>query len=221
MMKSISVIFTLSVAILLIVKGEVYSGLVLILIIFAIIIKLAASSVFGDFSKTAVEIKAIVKKQKKVDIDYLSYPDQLAMKKKYKQQAIRDRAKERDSRKNKTKRMRKTRLPFGSNNPSVAHPWDAESIFSVSIISDSDSNDDYLIHEPSCNNSMPSEGIVVNPSTGLVMLCGIGGIDTGGHVWGESNSVENSINGCCTSIDDSFSSFDDTYNCIVSSMDEW
>ncbi len=219
-MKSLSVIFILSVALMLIAKGEVYFGFVTLLIIFFTVMKLAASSVYGDFSKTPEEIIAAVKKHKKIDIDYLSYPEQLALKELQRQQGIRDRARESVKKKAKAKRIRRVYLPVENKSASVDDSW-GDSILPIFIESDSNNDEDYFSFLIETNSS-PFEEIYVNPSTSLVMLGGIGGVDAGGHCWGQSDSFDNSINDCFSSLDDSCNFFDDASDSFAScGMEEW
>jgi hypothetical protein len=210
-MKSLSVIFILFIALMLITKGEVYFGFVVLLFTFFTAIKSAASSPYGDFSKTAEEINAIVQSRKKgdVDIDYLSYPEQLAMKEQQRQQGIRDRARERAKRKSEAKRVRRVYYT-DSNTDDLC---DDNLIFSVSPEGAFSNNDDYFV-DSTITNDAAIEETYINPSTGMIMICGIGGIDAGGHFWGESDSFDNSITDC-------FSSLDDANDCFTNTMDEW
>ncbi|MCP4987422.1 MAG: hypothetical protein GY928_15605 [Colwellia sp.] len=214
MMKSLSVIFILSVALMLIAKGEVYFGFVTLLIIFFTVMKLAASSVYGDFSKTPEEIIAAVKKHKKIDIDYLSYPEQLAMKEQQRQQRVRDRARECAKRKAKAKRLRRVYLPVESSCTSGDSPWD-DSVVPTFIEGNSDTDDDYQILQNDINSPSVEE-IYVNPSTGLIMVGGMAGVDSSGHCWGQSDWDDNLSSDCFSSLDDSFNSFDDSNDSFVS-----
>jgi len=222
-MKSLSVIFILSVALILIAKGQVYFGFVVLLFTFFSVIKLAASSPYGDFSKTAEEIKAIIQSRKKVDvdIDYLSYPEQVAMKEQQRQQGLRDRARERAKRKSEAKRVRRVYLPVENNIVSVDDSWD-DSVLPSFSEGNLDNEYEPFIQPLISNNSTFFEEVVVNCSTGLVMVGGIGGIDSGGHCWGQSDSFDNSINDCFSSLDDSCNFFDDASDSFAScGMDEW
>jgi len=182
-MKSLSVIFILSVALIFIAKGEVYFGFIVLLFTFFTVIKLAASSVYGDFNLTATEIRAIVQSRKKVDIDYLSYPEQLAMKEQQRQQGIRDRARERAKRKAEAKRVRRVHLPVGNNIVSVDDSWDDNTLFSTSI-SRGLYDDDYFFNNGVISDSDIFDGVRINPNSGLVLL-GNSLIDVGGNCIGQ------------------------------------
>jgi len=219
-MKSFSVIIILSTALLLISKGQVYLGFVLMLFTFFTVIKFAASSVYGDFSKTAEEIKAIVKSRKKVDINYLSYPEQIALKEEYRQQGIKDRERMRANRKLKSKRTR--RIHHSTSNLDVlfdGNDWDDNLIVSTSTDDVFANDDNYYIDNTICNTDAIEE-TYVNPTTGMIMIGGIGGIDAGGHFWCESDSFDDSFSDSFSSIDDSFS-LDDSSDCFSTGMDDW
>jgi len=219
-MKSLSVIFILSVALIFIAKGEVYFGFIVLLFTFFTVIKLAASSVYGDFNLTATEIRAIVQSRKKVDIDYLSYPEQLAMKEQQRQQGIRDRARERAKRKAEAKRVRRVHLPVGNNIVSVDDSWDDNTLFSTSI-SRGLYDDDYFFNNGVISDSDIFDGVRINPNSGLVLL-GNSLIDVGGNCIGQSNWDNNPHDDCFSSLDDiCSSSFDEINDCFTNCMDEW
>ncbi|WP_019030064.1 hypothetical protein [Colwellia piezophila] len=221
-MKSLSVIFILSVALILIAKGQVYFGFVVLLFTFFTVIKLAASSPYGDFSKTAEEIKAIIQSRKKVDvdIDYLSYPEQVAMKEQQRQQGFRVRARERAKRKAEAKCVRRVYLPVENNIVSVDDSWDDNTLFSTSISRGLYDDDDFF------NNGVISDsdifdGIKINPNSGLVLL-GNSLIDVGGNCIGQSDWDNNPHDDGFSSLDDiCSSSFEDINDCLINSMDEW
>ncbi len=221
-MKSISVIFILSVALMLIAKGEVYFGFVVLLFTFFTFIKLAASSPYGDFSKTAEEIKAIIQSRKKVDIDidYLSYPEQVAMKEQQRQQGIRVRARERAKRKAEAKCVRRVYLPVENKATSFDDSWDDNAVSLTSINSDI-YDDDYFFNNGVISDSDIFDGIRINPNSGLVLL-GNSLIDVGGNCIGQSDWDNNPHDDCFSSLDDiCSSSFDDINDCLTNSMDEW
>lgn len=57
-------------------------------------------------------------------------------------------------------------------------------------------------------NLFSTQSVDINPATGLLMTNGVGGVDTSGHVWGESAD-----NSCDTSwLDDSWNSSDTSTN---------
>ncbi|MGK0270786.1 MAG: hypothetical protein ACI88H_001436 [Cocleimonas sp.] len=220
-MKSLSVIFILSIALMLIAKGEVYFGFIVLLFTFFTAIKSAASSSYGDFSKTAEEINAIVQSRKKgdVDIDYLSYPEQLAMKEKQGQQRIRDRVRVRAKRKAKANRIRRVYLSVENNRIPGSDSLDDDTLMPTFISSDLYSEDDFFNNDVIIDSEI-FDWIRVNPSTGLPLL-GNSGIDVAGHCIGQSYLDDNLSNDCFSLLNDSFSSCDDTNDYFTNSMDEW
>jgi hypothetical protein len=220
-MKLFSVILIFCVtAWLLILNNEIYLGFMLMVFTYFTLLIQAASSVRGDFSKTALEIEQFVKSQKKVAFDYLSYPEQLKEIEKRKAQGIRDR--KRKIAANKASRAKRTRRIYrrsdNTNTKASFVPWDDDLTPPHAINGLFDDGDDYFI-DSSISDNDAFEEIYVNPSTGLIMIGGMGGIDAGGHCWGQSDSFNDSFS--CSSFDDSSSSFDDSSNCFSSSLDEW
>jgi len=225
-MKLVSMIFVVVVACVLIANGEIYLGFMLIVFTYLTIIKLAASSVYGDFNKTAMEIKRYTRSQINIDFDYLPYHQQLAVIEERKNQGIKERKRKRAINKARAERRKHLNHP-ASINAAILHDvnWD-DDLTSASSTNDLfESDDDFFIN----NTISDSDGFempIFNPSTGLPMLSsgcsGMGGgVDVGGNMWGETDSFDNSINDCFSSFDDSFGSFDDTSDSFASSgMDE-
>jgi len=221
-MRSLSVIFILCLSFILISINEVYLGFVLLLFTFITVIKYAASSPYGDMSKTQEDIKdAIIqaRKEVKVDINYLSYPEQIAMKEKYRQQGIKDRARERAQRKSKAKRFKRFYHPINTCSSSCSSGND-DFILTCPQKDMFEHDDGYFIHK-TLNENDAIEETYVNPTTGMIMIGGIGGIDAGGNLWGQSDLFDDSFSDSFSSIDDSFSSFDDSNDCFSSGMDDW
>jgi hypothetical protein len=222
-MRSLSVIFILCLSFILISINEVYFGFVLLLLTFITVIKYAASSPYGDMSKTQEEIKGAIiqaRKEVEVDINYLSYPEQIAMKEKYRQQGIKDRARERAQRKSKAKRFRRFYHPINTCSSSCSSGND-DFILTSPQNDMFEHDDDYFIHKTVSENDVIEE-TYVNPTTGMIMIGGIGGIDAGGHVWGESDSFNDSFSDSTSSFDDTtFSSFDDSYDTFTTDEGEW
>ncbi len=186
--------------------------------------KLAASSVHGDFSKTALEIEQFVKSQKKVAFDYLSYPEQLKEIEKRKAQEIKDRKRKRAANKARAKRAYNSSASFV--------PWDDDLTSPHAINGLLDDDDDCFI-DTTIDDNDSFEMPMINVSTGLPLLSngcgGVAGFDVGCHFYGEIPAFDDSINDSfSTFIDDSFSSFDSSSSFDDSSsdlnscgMDEW
>ncbi len=202
----------------------------LFIFIYLTVIKYIASSPYGNFSKTTFEIEALIKSQKKVDFDYLSYPEQLIEIEKRKAQGVRDRKKKSAENKAKAKRVRHKYLQ-AHNTTSSFNAWDDLTLaHSASNLFNDD--DDYFI-DTTIGDSDSLEMPKTNPTTGFVMLSNTSsaGLDAGGCFFGEIPSLDDSINGSFSSIDDSFSSFDDAFSDSSSyddlsditscGMDEW
>jgi hypothetical protein len=202
-MRSLGVILVLIFSFTLIVNKEVYIGFMLLLFTFITVIKYAASSVYGDFSRTAEEIKSYVKLQeKKPSFDYLSYPEQKVVIEERRKQDVIDRKRKSAENKAQAKRTKRIYRRTASTNPSL-DVWD-----------------DYLIQEQTCNNSMPFEETYINPSTGMIMIGGIGGIDAGGNFWGQSDYFDDSFSDSFSSIDDTSSSLNDSSDFFSTGMDD-
>jgi hypothetical protein len=177
--------------------------------------KFAVSSVYGDFSKTAIEIKALVRSQRKVDFHYLSYPEQLTEMEKRRKQGIADR--KRKSAENKVNRTKRVYRRRGSSNTSF-EVLDDDLISTNSTSRLFDNDDDFFI-DSTINKHDAFEETYINPSTGMIMIGGMGGVDAGGHFWGENDSFDTFIND--SSLDDTFSSFDESNDCFSCNMDEY
>jgi hypothetical protein len=178
--------------------------------------------VYGDFSKTRYEIELYLKSQEKPSVDYLSYPEQKIMNEKIKQQEVRNRKKK--SAKNKAKAKRKVRRYKLINTRGTLfddNAFDEDVIMYSSAQIEFDNDDNYFIDETLNNSSVIVDETYVNPSTGMIMIGGIGGIDSGGHTWGEPDSFNDSFSDSFSSIDDSFSLLDDSSDCFSTDMDDW
>jgi len=231
-MKLFSVILIFCVtACLLILNSEIYLGFMLMAFTYLTLIIQAASSVRGDFSKTAIEIKQHIKSQAKVDFDYLTYHEQLAVIEERRKQGVADRKRKSAAKNIKAKRARRLYRRSDNTNSSF-DTWD-DDFTTPHAINGVFDDDDYFI-DTTIDDSSSFEMPIINVSTGLpiAMLSngcsGMAGVDVGGHMWGESDSFDNSINDSFSSFDDSFSSFDDSSCSFDDSsdiascgMDEW
>lgn len=203
-MKSLGVVLLFVAGLFFFTQGEIYFGCVSLSMGLLSLFTVALSSPYGDFSKTAKEIKEGVAHQRKIDSSYLSYPEQRALKEKQERQRIvsgKFNAMQRQ-------RVNAQRVALGSTcvGSSLDDIHETTDVFvsdsSMPIFSD--------------NCQMPIEEIYVNPTTGQPIICGMGGmggIDAGGHVWGEPDSFSSS--------NDTFSSFDDSNDSFSSITGEW
>ncbi len=224
-MKSLSVILFLCFSFVLIANNQVYFGFVILIFTFLTVIKFAASSVRGDFSKTADEIKPAVKKKQKIDINYLSYPEQLVMLEEIKQQAARDRATERAKRKVRVKQPRRVYIPVQNSDVSY-DAFSDDDVLPMLFNNDTDNYHENFINPSLALNSAPFEEVYVNPATGLPMLstgCSVmaAAVDVGGNLWGQSDLFNDSFSDSFSTIDDSISSFDESNDCFSTDMDDY
>jgi hypothetical protein len=99
----------------------------------------------------------------------------------------------------------------------------ASSTASFSTLDEPDSMFDFMANPSSSNFDI--EETIINPTTGLPMMGGIGGFDAGGSTWCETDSFNepfnNSFNDSFTGIsDDDTSIFDDSSDSFSSSFDD-
>jgi hypothetical protein len=154
------------------------------------------------------------KHHQKPTFHYLSYPEQLIMIEERKKQGIKER--KRKSAKNKAKARRISRR---TDNNTSFDAWDNDLISTNSTSSLSD-NDDVIFIDETTTDIDSFEETYINPSSGMIMIGSIGGIDAGGNVWGQSNSFDDLSSDSHSSIEDSFNSFDDSIDFTNSGMDE-
>lgn len=213
MIKLIGVLCGGYLSFLLITEGEIYAGMLVLIPIYVFAMKLASTSIYGDFTKTAKGIKSIVEKRN----NPAAYNSKLTEKEKLAQRA--------EYRRQGTQFVERGRLGHLSRPKYKKHQQTAVVAVTLSSCSDEiittsplfdipiDSGD-YAINDTVKILPEPLDNLLVNPTTGNFMIGGIGGIDSGGKFFGQSDIEDTFSN-------DSFSSFDDSLISCSESFDSF
>lgn len=213
MIKLISVLFGGYLSFALITQGEFYAGMLVFISTYAFTLKLAATSICGDLSKTA---KGIVEKRNN-SVTYsrnLPTKERLALRAEYRRQGTQF-----------IETGRVGHSPRAKYKKHQQHAIVAATLTSCSTGVDTspppmdiaNDSDDNVINAPLELTSLSTDDMAVNPTTGLPMMGGMGGVDSSGHFWGETDSF---MSDSLSSFDDSSSSFcdSDSFGC---DMADW
>lgn len=210
MIKAIGVLAGGFLSFVFITEGDVYAGMLVLIPTYAFAMKFMSNSIYGDFSKTAQEIKDTVEKR----CNPAAYQSKLPENEKLALRAKR--------RREASDMLGRYRGGEHSSNQSakpysvVATPscYSQDSLTSNSFMEADLDDVDFIIDEPLECISPHEEGVCVN-TNGLPMLNGIGGVDVAGHMYGYTDSF------ISDSFDDSAGMLSDSCDTFGSDLGGW
>lgn len=201
-------------------EGEIYAGMLLLIPTYFFAIIFASTSIYGDMSKTAKEIKATVgNRNNPAAYNNMPLEERLALRAEYRRkgtQFIQGRRVGHRYKSNIKRAQQAVSATAVTSSTSliaeVSQPFmDTEEMAEIGSNHNISDEPIELIHSS-------LDDVMTNPSTALPMVNGVCSVDCSGRSWGEIDTPSNDTFSSC---DDSFNSFTDSSDSFSTEVGEW